>query len=387
MFILNTMACENSTSYKSMGSMLADKFKKFLGTGKVQKAATIEDVRRAMNRTIRKNEDAFWSYVKRKANRNVKAGIALSPVEEIAMDKNDKDDNPYIYPIESNPVNEASLFNRFYTTVVTQMERRESVALMLGDILERSKTWPYIHENFDIFEKYIRKRARNAENPDDILSMFVIKKYEFSDDNAPDTNEGFFVYHVSNATNGKVGKHFGTMKQLAGRYRTPYHKFNVVAFDCSGYDYTAVEQFVLAAMKAFGHHIIREQVDPRSVGLFVNILTSFFDSGSGGGYTTPGDPCILWFDKVIQGFTPTGDPKDVILLKDIYNDYLQYLLATKQNIIPFKGFVKSLETHQNVADKKLIGYKSTRLPAEDMKKKKTKKSCFTMYNEIFFPVR
>ena len=69
------------SSTGSVVSVMAHKFKKFLETKKVQKATTVEEVRRAMNPSIREEEDAFWSYVERKARRNQTKGIPLNNVE------------------------------------------------------------------------------------------------------------------------------------------------------------------------------------------------------------------------------------------------------------------------------------------------------------------
>ena len=80
------------SSTGSVGSAMANKFNMNI-TRKMQHVRTENDVVNAMTRETKDNKDAFWSYVERKATRKLNKMLALTAVEQIALNRKNVTNN------------------------------------------------------------------------------------------------------------------------------------------------------------------------------------------------------------------------------------------------------------------------------------------------------
>ena len=154
----------------------------------------------------------------------------------------------------------------------------------------------------------------------------------------------------------KVGKHLGPLKKLVGRYKTPCLSFPVIAFDCSGYDYSLVERMIHSVLKAYGKHLDREHFSTGMCGMFKEIMSSFFTVGESN-CTSPEKSFVSdvdnWFASFVSTLVYTKNVSDVIDIKDVYKLYVQHKLTNEEPIISFKDFKIN---HPNVANKELVGF-------------------------------
>jgi hypothetical protein len=188
----------------------------------------------------------------------------------------------------------------------------------------------------------------------------VVRKYEFTSDTAPDVS-GSFVYHVSKANDGKVGKHSGSLKLLASRYKTSFKEFDVVAFDCDGFDYSTVEKMILLIMKTGGYHTVREQVLPESQPLFISMMTAFFEANPTRASNSVCD-VMTWYNDEIKEYVVTHDPNDYVHVKTFHDEFMKHALPNGMKLLSLKDFDSILKSHtSNVVEMKVMGVKSVEI--------------------------
>lgn len=89
---------KSTGSTGSIGSVMSKKFNMNIAR-KMKSVNTVNDVINAMTPDTKENEDAFWAYVERKAIRKQKKSLALTNVEQIAIDRKNMtiDDDGFDY--------------------------------------------------------------------------------------------------------------------------------------------------------------------------------------------------------------------------------------------------------------------------------------------------
>ena len=340
---------------------------------KMTNVETFEDVEKMMTSYTKENETAFWEYVKRKATRKLKKSLPLTNVEQLAINRektqeqNTEGNNNL--PENDGQQNPASLYNRFYTTVVLKLSG-SSQDDILQEIKQKASTWSFIRDNFNDFERYLRKRSLKATDPDHIERLFKhnSRQYVFNSNNPPEA-DGFFVYYIQTIQTepmAKIGKHSGSLKKLVSRYKTYYNwvdGFDVVCYDVSGYDYSLIETGILALMKAKNYIVSGEQIIPGAGMVFdaiMNVMTMVSaEPITNMQKSTPETYKIAeWYSTFLKKCEITKNQNDVIKVKDIYNDYIKYCLETDLKIPDFKTFTSYIGKIENkMANGCILGIK------------------------------